>query len=277
MTADAIHHWSLDSIWDVKDLRGQSWGYVEGEGNSVVLGVHGFAYNIKTSSGSMTLLRASNKPYTCLVNPSHCENGVSVSLWLKHWNINGSANSGQIFLRTGDGYHNQTGFMLYQVNGTFDHLALQVNKQDTRCTYIFFAPEKAWSHIVFVWDTQLKVYWNGELVTKYLLNECKSHSSKEQPQLVLGDAGLNRHVSFDEVTIWNRSLSEIDVKNVSNFYKGAVCLCFYVYHSTQHYAILVKLHWRLSKMARADWSRTSFSLAIITARKTESRHCYNHR
>ena len=225
----------------------------------------------------MTLLRASNKPYTCLVNPSHCENGVSVSLWLKHWNIIGSANSGQIFLRTGDGYHDQTGFMLYQVNGTFDHLALQVNKQDTRCTYIFFAPEKAWSHIVFVWDTQLKVYWNGELVTKYLLNECKSHSSKEQPQLVLGDAGLNRHVSFDEVTIWNRSLSEIDVKNVSNFYKGAVCLCFYVYHSTQHYAILVKLHWRLSKMSRADWSRTSFSLAIITARKTESRHCYNHR
>ena len=35
---------------------------------------------------------------------------------------------------------------------------------------------------------------------------------------------------------------------------------------TAHSLFLVKLHWWLSKMARADWLRTSFSLAIITAR-----------
>ena len=29
--------------------------------------------------------------------------------------------------------------------------------------------------------------------------------------------------------------------------------------------VLVRLHWWLSKMAHGDWSRTSFSLAIITA------------
>ena len=34
----------------------------------------------------------------------------------------------------------------------------------------------------------------------------------------------------------------------------------------KYYNLLVKLHWWLSKMARADWSRTSFSLAIITTR-----------
>ena len=38
------------------------------------------------------------------------------------------------------------------------------------------------------------------------------------------------------------------------------------YSNLPHYSILVKLHWWLSKMARADWSRISFSLAIITAR-----------
>ena len=39
----------------------------------------------------------------------------------------------------------------------------------------------------------------------------------------------------------------------------------YLYGYNYDYDYLVKLHWSLSKMARANWSRTLFSLAIITA------------
>ena len=228
VTSDALHYWSLDNIWDAKDRQGRTWGSTEGDGNSIVAGVHKSAYIIKTSSGKMTLLRASDMFYPCLVNPAQCSNGLTVSLWLKHWNIIGPSNSGQVFLRTGDGFQDETGFMLYQLNGTFDHLALQVNKPDTRFIYIFFAPEKVWSHYTFVWENEIKVYWNGERITEFIHQESKSHVSKEEPQLVLGDSGLNRHVSFDEITIWNKSLSELHIKNVFRFYNGAVyfSICF---------------------------------------------------
>lgn len=233
MTSDAIHYWSLDNIWDAKDYHGRTSGSVEGDGNSIVAGVHKSAYNIKSSSGKMTLLRASDILYPCLGNPAQCVNGLTVSLWLKHWNVVGPSKSGQVFLRTGDGFQSQTGFMLYQLNGTFDHLALQVNKPDTRCTYIFFAPEKVWSHFALVWDTIERIYWNGKRITKYIHHDCKSHGSREEPQLVLGDSGPNRHISFDEITIWNKSLPESRIQNIFKFYNGAVYFINIIYYILQ--------------------------------------------
>ena len=222
-TLDSIHYWSFDKVGDPKDLHGRPWGILKGKGNSDVEGVHRSAYNINASSGSMTLLKASDSPYPCLVNPSNCSNGLTISLWLKHRNVIDAFYSGQIFLRSGNGFRNQTGFMLYQVNSSFDHLALQVNKPTSRCTYIFSAPEKVWSHYVIVWDSELKLYRNGEIVSAYLHQECESHVSKVEPQLILGDWEFNRHVSFDEVTIWNRSLSGSEVKKIFKFYKGTSC------------------------------------------------------
>ena len=154
--------------------------------------------------------------------------GWTLSLWLR--NRKKENFGGQTFFKTGEASENRVGFHIYQINGSFEHIAYRVISTIQVCTFIIPAPENIWSHFVFTWKLNIstedvKIYINGKELTKFFYRGCKSGNFPvgNTKYVQLGDfkvLSLSPYVAFDDVIAWYKLLSSNDVKSMFHYYKG---------------------------------------------------------
>ena len=154
----------------------------------------------------------------CISNPDLCAQGLTISLWLKHTN----REAGQTFLTT-------RGVRIFQLNGSFDHIAVQVRHPAQTCLWVFRAPQNIWSHFVIAFDSSvstkscnsLSFFFNGEKQSPLFSDVLSQIILALAPTVQIGDASSGLPTaSFDEMIIWYDTYPEAVIGQVFKYYRG---------------------------------------------------------
>ena len=220
---ESFHYWPLENERDIKEVKAKLWGYSSNV--TTVRGIQDTSLVNKEENGYL-LLGDNKKAFYRVKHPHHVDTRITISLWLKHYNKNQLQE--QTFFTTG----NKHGLKIFQYNGTFDHIAFQVTWSTSYCVSVITASTGVWSHLVFVWDPLLEnitIYYNGKLVQQYLSKGCYMEKTDESNgQVIVGDSNTGKlpSAALDEILIWLRMLSDIEVENIYHYYKGFVFILF---------------------------------------------------
>jgi len=118
LTSDALFHCLLDNPINIKDLKFPRWA----KGNSLAQLINKGVQDSAVGLNNNTWIDFGEVYNVCLADGHNCLQGSTLSLWMKH--ANKEPDSGQSFLEFGE----VPGIKLYQVNGSFEHLSVKVNK-----------------------------------------------------------------------------------------------------------------------------------------------------
>ena len=164
----------------------------------------------------------------CISDPKLCAEGLSLSLWMKHTNRYG----GQTFLSTGgsdiDAANLTRGFRIFQLNGSFDHIAVDMRNEFKRCRWVFTAPQNIWSHLVIKFYSilsgdcvTLKFFLNRDLQVPLFSEERSENYTLVGPMVLIGDLSTGSPTAkFDEFAIWYEKISDGYIHRFYDYYKG---------------------------------------------------------
>lgn len=198
------------------NLRGDVWGTFVGDVGTT----HGARLGAVYTGGDRAVVNLGEVNDICFTEPLSCNNGFTVSLWLRHRTIYSSdTTTRQGFIAIGDSQHDNYTFKVYQkVNRAEEHLAVSVSASSRTCTSTFPVPRSVWSLYAFVWNTSdLNVYRNGLKVDKFLRKYCTDEiqGASKHPTVTLKDYAV-----FDDFQIWNRVLSPNEIDELFTCTKG---------------------------------------------------------
>ena len=147
----------------------------------------------------------------------------TLSLWLSY--TSKGPNVAQTFLAGGNQETGDREVHLYQEDGSKEELTFKITVDIEWCLYTFEVPQGVWSHLVFTWSRSggasgVKVFRNGKSAN-IMATRCVSPSPGQDPNrdIKLGLSQLPL-ASFDEIIIWNKKLSALQVEQLFRFYKG---------------------------------------------------------
>lgn len=164
----------------------------------------------------------------CISDPKLCSLGITLSLWLKHAN----REAGQTFLSTGasemTAVNQSRGIRVFQQNGSFDHIAVEMRNEMESCLWVFAAPQNIWSHFLIAFNSifsgycgDLRFFFNGELQLPLFSNVKFKSLTTVSPWVQIGDsASGSPYAAFDDLIIWYETFIDADVSNFFSYYKG---------------------------------------------------------
>lgn len=160
----------------------------------------------------------------CLGEPALCEDGLTVSFWIKYHKLNGPL---QYFMGTSGTEEGYRGFLVYQDfrRDTEDHLTIKVENSTLLWERSFYAPRDTWVHVMFTWDSTegLSIYSNGILAGKDKVGKNTNPLSPFFTTLTVGrpnDEYVFSNASFDEVAVWYRKLHRLEIETIHNRLNG---------------------------------------------------------
>ena len=168
----------------------------------------------------------------CISDPKLCGSGITLSLWLKHAN----REAGQTFLSTGgsepEALDLNRGFRIFQLNGSFDHIAVEMRNEFKRCLRAFSAPQNIWSHLAVVFNSIssgncgiFKFFFNGELQSPLFVEEKSQNHSSVSSLVQIGDLSSGSPTAvFDDLAIWYEKFGAADISKFYNYYTGIFLL-----------------------------------------------------
>lgn len=164
----------------------------------------------------------------CISDPKLCTLGITLSLWLKHTN----REAGQTFLSAGGNemkdVNQSRGLRIFQLNGSFDHIAVEMRNELESCLWGFTAPQNIWSHFVIAFDSissgscgVLKFFFNGELQSPLFSDLRIQNQTEVSPMVQIGDsASGSPTAAFDDLIIWYETFADADISQAFNYYKS---------------------------------------------------------
>lgn len=160
----------------------------------------------------------------CISDPKVCSVGITLSLWLKY--TNGEA--GQTFLSTGGNVDQSRGVRVFQLNGSFDHIAVEMRNELESCLWTFIAPQNIWSHFVIAFGSLssgscgvLKFFFNGELQSPLFSDTKSQNSLAVSPIVQIGDSfNGSPTAAFDDLVIWYEAFGDADISEIFSYYQG---------------------------------------------------------
>ena len=197
------------------------WGTFVGDVGTT----HGARLGAVYTGGDGAVIKLGEVNDICFTEPLSCHNGFTVSLWLKIYASDFTSRQG--FVSIGDSQYDNDTFKIYQkVNKAEGHLAVKVSASSKKCVSVFPVPRSVWSLYTFVWNTtDLNVYRNGFKVDEFLRKDCthEIQGAFRHPTVTLKD-----DAAFDELQIWNRSLSPNEIDELFTCIKGIFLNIAYV-------------------------------------------------
>ncbi|KAL9958730.1 hypothetical protein ACROYT_G035784 [Oculina patagonica] len=164
----------------------------------------------------------------CISDPKLCKLGITLMFWLKHTN----KEAGQTFLSTGGNgikeVNKSRGLRVFQLNNSFDHVAVEMRNEFESCLWVFTAPQSIWSHFVIAFDSIssgscgiLKFFFNGKLQSP-LFSDVKTQNQTEvSPVVQIGDSASGSPMAaFDDLIIWYETLADADISKAFEYYKA---------------------------------------------------------
>lgn len=227
--ADAKHYWSMDTIFNIIDhkVKNPSWGIVEGDIHEND-GVNDMSVELTNGEGKLELL--SNEK--CFWYPNACSNsGITLSFWFKSIVQGASDIQGRVFFQT-NAVLKKTGFYMLQGDAPGE-IIFEERRAVQYCQIKVHSEPNLWSFFTLTYAKvlpQFQVSRNG--VNVALAKTCTSMKTTAPPkgQLVLGNGGDLTSALFDEVAMWDRKLSDEEIKRVYNYYyKGWYYVTIFVH------------------------------------------------
>lgn len=230
LLSQAEYVWTFDHLNDIKDLPGKTWAERSALLQSTT-GVRGRAVSTAGGAGPIRLHDDSEKSY--LVWPLKSAQ-VTVALWLLyHSKVSPDF---QTFLASAEEVSGGRGIHLFQIDGSKEELTFRVTVGNGRCFVKFHAPQGVWTHWVFTWkkvnnklSEDMTVYRNGKAVDDLLQNTCEA---RNYPEITNFDFTIGSHTlpkaSFDDIIVWLKLLSTLEVEELFSYYEGKDGLNYYI-------------------------------------------------
>lgn len=218
LLSDANYLWTFDDVNNIKDLKRNIWAEVT-DGLKTASGVRRQAIKASGAQGNIHL---GQDTVGLLIYPAL--GGRAISIWIQY-ESKGPGNS-QMFLAVG-GQENEVqgkGTYLYQKDGGKEDLTFEMRSSGKSCSYTFGIPQRMWTHLVFTHSGTgglhgLTLYRNGKEL-RTVVKECyDKRSSQISRSIRLGFTQLPLAL-FDDLAVWNKSLTKSQVEKLFWFYKG---------------------------------------------------------
>ena len=205
---------------EVRDYKSAEKGLAFGR----VKIVPGIVNESVLTNGQDAWLKLGHFTNECLGEPALCEDGLTVSFWIKY---NKSESPLQYFMGTSGTEEGYRGFLVYQdfTRDVEDHLTIKVENSTLLWERSFYAPRDTWVHVMFTWDPieGLSIYTNGILSGKDEVGKTTSPLSPYYTTLTVGrpnDKMVFSNASFDEVAVWYRKLHPLEMETIHNRLNG---------------------------------------------------------
>lgn len=148
---------------------------------------------------------------TCLGKPSVCNDGMTVSFWLKYKLLDRR----QYFLGTSGSDIRQPGFVIYQdmyINGS-NYIAVSVRTGEAAWTTHVTVPWDTWTHVLFSWSPRdgLTVHTNGTVASRSKEFSPTASIQNSHTSFTLGRANNEQMLSratYDELAVWYLVLTD---------------------------------------------------------------------
>ena len=218
-TGHSTSYWPLDNHLNLVNLRRDMWGKFVGDVGTT----HGPRLGAVYTHGDVAVIKLGEVDDVCFTEPMSCNNGFTVSLWLKQRRAH-YIKPEQLLVAIGD-YKNgsYTLKVFIKSKRPEEHLGVRVSASSRKCVKIFLVPRSVWSLFTFVWNTtDVNVYRNGLKVNEFLVEYCvdeQSQGALQHPTITLkGDA------MFDDLQIWSRALSANEIGEMFACVRGNISL-----------------------------------------------------
>lgn len=178
------------------------------------------------TGGAITFPVTVPLPY-CLFNPKSCVDGLTISLWIKFYSQENN-NGKQVFFSTLTD-SNDRGFVIFQLNSSFNHIAARVIHGKSKCTKIIQAPKGIWTHLTVLYYKGIdmpEVHVNGRKSTSVIWQGCVAgdYPDVKNRFFTVGqnDIGAPNASIDDIVVILNAKTDAESLYNMYKYYEGNV-------------------------------------------------------
>ena len=207
----------MDTSFNIIDYKVKylSWGIAEGDihGND---GVNDMSIGLRNGDGKLELL--SNEE--CLLYPHKCSTtGITLSFWFKSIEKGDSVIQGRVFFQT-NVERKRTGFSMFQ-GDTPGEIIFEERRIAGYCQIKVHSEPNLWSFFTLTYvnvSPTFQVFRNS--VGIKLATDCTIAKSAfaTNGRLLLGNGGDLSSALFDDVAMWERKLSDEEIKRVYNYY-----------------------------------------------------------
>ncbi|XP_031558188.1 protein sidekick-2-like, partial [Actinia tenebrosa] len=223
----SIIYWPLDHPNDLKDLNNDQWSSNVYNGQPV-RGVIDGALLLNGTGDAIKFPLSSTINDSCFFHPrGECPNGLAISLWIKYY-FSPRNGGNQVFFSTSvDGQ--DRGFVIYQINSSFPHVAVSVIHSKNRCTKVVEVARGIWTHLAVVYHNRNnvdipEVYINSTKNATVIWKGCEkqSYKSVSNDYFTIGQSDVGApYASIDDIVIVLNAETYLNsLSNVYNYYKG---------------------------------------------------------
>ena len=172
------------------------------------------------ASGDAAPIRLSEDTWNGLRYPA--TGNVTINLWIRYQNKGPGV--AQTLLAVGNLENGDKGTYLYQNNGSREELTFQNVASGKSCSFTFGVPQRIWTQLVFTRKKSdgldgVKVYRNGKLLTT-VVRFCNTGSNVQIDKDIKLGSNQMPLASFDDLVVWDKALTELQVETLFRFYKG---------------------------------------------------------